>query len=162
MNVTRDRSRPSLVEALRLLPDIRPVYERHRLGETKLLASLSPDHTASINGVRVTLGELDELFLQSESGKPQVSSEGAALLLRLFERGAFDFFERRPVEGGLELLTQYSKGLATLIESRYWRKVRRHRPPAPTKRETQKRVRTTEVSAAGHRAELVGTVHRLI
>ena len=115
---TRSCSYPSLVDALRLLPNIRPVCERHQLGEAKHQASLSPDRTASVNGVSVTLLELEELFVDSECGIPRVSSTGAALLLRLFGQGAFDFSECRPVEGGVELLTQYSKGLATLIEPR--------------------------------------------
>jgi hypothetical protein len=164
MKATRDRScpYPSLVDALRLLPNIRPVSERHRLGEAKYHASLSPDRTASVNGVSVTLAELEELFLHSERGSPRVSQAGAALLLRLFEQGAFDFSECRPVEGGLELLTQYSKGLATLIEPRFWGRVRRELPLAPTKRVERKRVPAREVSIARHPVEFIGTVHRLI
>ncbi len=164
MKVTRDGAcrYPSLVDALRLLPDIRPFCERHRLGEAKYHASLSPEQTASVNGVSVTLVELEELFLHSELGSPRVSQAGAALLLRLFEQGAFDFFECRPVEGGVELLTQYSKGLATLIEPRFWGTVRRQRPVAPTKRAKRKRAPAPEVSIARPPAELIGIVHRLI
>jgi hypothetical protein len=164
MNVTRDRScpYPSLVDALRLLPNIRPVCERHRLGEAKHHASLSPDRTASVNGVSVTLGELEELFLESERGSPRISQAGAALLLRLFEQGAFDFFECRPVEGGVDLLTQYAKGLATLIEPRFWGSARRQQPVAPTKSVKRKKVPAREVSIAREPAELIGTVHRLI
>jgi hypothetical protein len=112
--------------------------------------------------VSVTLGELEELFLDSERGIPRVSQQGAALLLRLFEEGAFDCSECRPVEGGLELLTQYSKGLATLIEPRFWGAARRQQPVAPTKSVTQKRPPAREVSIARLPAELIGTVHRLI
>ena len=164
MKVTRDRScpAPSLVDALRLLPNIRPVSERHRLGVAKYHASLSPDRTASVNGVSVTLVELEELFLESERGSPCVSHDGAALLLRLFEQGAFDFSECRPVEGGVELLTQYSKGLATLIEPRFWGSARRQEPVAPTNSVKRKRVPAREVSIARQPAEFVGTVHRLI
>ena len=81
MKVTRSRSSPypSLVDALRLLPNIRPVCERHRLGEAKHQASLSPDRTASVNGVPVTLLELEELFLDSERGSPRVSPAGSDL-----------------------------------------------------------------------------------
>jgi hypothetical protein len=153
---------PSLVDALRLLPNIRPVCERHQLGEAKHQASLSPDRTSSVNGVPVTLLELEELFLDSERGSPRVSQVGAALLLRLFSQGAFDFSECRPVEGGVELLTQYSKGLATLIEPRFWGRVRRQLSPAPTKRVVRQRAPAAEVSVARHPAGLNITVHRLI
>jgi hypothetical protein len=103
------------------------------------------------------------LFLESERGSPRISQAGAALLLRLFEQGAFGFFECRPVEGGVELLTQYSKGLATLIEPRLWGNARRQQPLAPTKRvKRKKRLPAREVSIAGQPAELIGTVHRLI
>ena len=164
MKVTRSRSSPypSLVDALRLLPNIRPVCERHRLGEAKHLASLSASRTASVNGVPVTLLELEELFLDCERGSPRVSQAGATLLLHLFEEGAFDFSECRPVEGGLELLTQYSKGLATLIEPRFWGRVRRQRPVPSTKRAERRKVPAPEVSIARPPADLIGIVHRLI
>jgi hypothetical protein len=164
MKVSSDRfsPNPSLVDALRLLPNIRPVCERHRLGEAKHEAARSPDRTASVNGVSVTLAELEELFLHSECGSPRVSQQGAALLLRLFEQGAFDFSGCRPVEGGLELLTQYSKGLATLIGARFWGSVRRQRPLAPTKRIEQQRVPAAEVSISRLPAGLNVTIHRLI
>jgi hypothetical protein len=145
-----------------LLPNIRPVCERHRLGEAKHHASLSPDRTAAVNGVSITLVELEELFLESERGSPRISQAGAALLLRLYEQGAFDFFECRPVEGGVELLTQYSKGLATLIEPRFWGSARRQQPRAPTKRIERTRHRTQEVALARQPAQLVGTIQRLI
>jgi hypothetical protein len=115
-----------------------------------------------VNGVSVTLGELEELFLESEHGSPHISQQGAALLLRLFEQGAFDFFECRPVEGGVELLTQYSKGLATLIEPRFWGSARRQHPVAPTNSVKRKRVSARQGSIARQPAEFVGTVHRLI
>jgi hypothetical protein len=153
---------PSLVDALRLLPNIRPVCERHHLGEAKHQASLSPDRISSVNGVPVTLLELEELFLESERGSPRVSQAGAALLLRLYSEGAFDFSECRMVEGGVELLTQYSKGLATLIEPRFWGRVRRQLSPAATKRVVRQRAPATEVSVARHPTWLNVTVHRLI
>jgi hypothetical protein len=153
----------SLLDALRLLPNIRPACERDRLGEAKYHASRSPDHTASVNGVSVTLLELQELFLHTEAGSsPHVSHAGAALLLRLFEQGAFDFPERRQVEGGLELLSQYSKGLATLIDSAFWRKTRRPRSVEPARRFEQSAVSAAEVSTT--RRPVAGfnvTVHRL-
>ena len=52
-----------------------------------------------------TLAQLEEVFLYNEHGGPRVSPEGAAFLLDLFRRGAFDASDGREVEGGLELLT---------------------------------------------------------
>src|SRR4030095_13247554 len=71
---------PLLVDALRLLPDVRPVCERHRLGEARHRALHAPDGTTFINGVSVTLQEIEELFLRIEWGSPRVSQQGAALL----------------------------------------------------------------------------------
>jgi hypothetical protein len=154
----------SLLDALRLLPNIRPACERDRLGEAKYHASCSPDHTASVNGVPVTLLELQELFLHTEAGgSPRISPAGAALLLRLFEQGAFDLPEHRQVEGGLELLAQYSKGLATLIETAFWRKARRPRSVEPAQRLEQRRVPAVEVSTVRRPAGGFNvTVHRLM
>jgi hypothetical protein len=152
---------PSLVDALRLLPNIRPVSERHRLGEAKHHACHSPDRTASLNGVSVTRVELEELFPHGECGSPRVSPEGAALLLRLFEQGAFDFAACRPVDGGLELLTQYSKGLATVIEPRFWGSVARQQPLEARKSVKRKRIPAPEVSIARQPPQLIGTIHRL-
>jgi hypothetical protein len=152
---------PLLVDALRLLPNVRPVCERDRLGEAKHSASHSPNRTAPVNGVSVTLVDLEELFLYNERGGPRVSQEGAALLLRLFEQGAFDCSDCLPVEGGVELLTQYSKGLATLIDSRFWGRVRRPRPRAPAKSLEQRGARAERVSIARRLARTNVTVHRL-
>ncbi len=138
MDPQRSRPYPSLVEALRLLPNIRPVYERHRLGEAKHHASCSSEQNASINGVSVTLADLEQLFLSSESGSPRVSHQGAAFLLRLFAQGAFEpSSEWRSVEGGVELLTQYAEGKVTLLDSRFWRRQRRRRPPARERKAEQ-------------------------
>jgi hypothetical protein len=121
-----------LVDALRLLPGIRPVYERHQLGEAKHCAAHSPDRTAQVNGVSVTLFELEELFVWGEDGRgPRVSRAGAALLIRLFEQNAFEVGQPRSVPEGLELLRQYSEGLATLLDASFLR-----RAPRPTRRVT--------------------------
>jgi hypothetical protein len=148
MKVSHDRSNryPLLVDALRLLPNIRPVCERRHLGEAKYRASLSPDRTASLNGVSVTLVELETLFLCNERGGPRVSQEGAALLLRLFGQGAFDCSHCRPVEGGLELLTQYSKDLATIIDHKSRGRGRRPRPLAPAETFEASKARARTVS----------------
>ena len=152
---------PYLVDALRLLPGIRPVCERHRLGEAKHRASLSPDRTTSVNGVPVTLAQLDELFLYNEHGGPRVSQEGAALLLELFGRGAFDSSDCREVMGGLELLTQYSKGLATVIDYRFGGRIRRPRSSALAERLEQSKARAVRVAIAHPSAGLDVIVHRL-
>jgi hypothetical protein len=112
---------PLLVEALRLLPGIGPRHERDRLGQAKYQAARSPSLSADFNGKTITLTELEELFVYDRQGRPRVSPTGATLLLRLFEEGAFGSFEDRNVEGDLELLAQYAKGLATVIERNYWR-----------------------------------------
>jgi len=165
MKSSSGRSGPgaSLLDALRLLPDVRPACERDRLGEAKYHASRSADRTASLNGVSVTLAELAELFRPNEGGTPRISPEGAALLLRLFERGAFDQPESREVDGGLELLEQYSKGLATLVESAFWRKPRRPRSAAPVQRFEHSRVPAVE-GPITHRpmGGFHVTVHRLM
>jgi hypothetical protein len=105
---------PVLLEALRLLPGISPRQARDHLGEAKYLAARSPGHTAVLNGVRVTLGQLEELFVRDQQGRPRVSPAGAAVLLHLFEEGALPVDDRK-VEGNCEVLAQYAKGLATVI-----------------------------------------------
>jgi hypothetical protein len=117
---------PLLVDALRLLPGIRPVCERYRLGEAKLRASRSPKLLAYFSGIALALPQLEELFVYGERGGPRVSQEGAQLLLKLFDDGAFDRSHPRSVPGGLELLMHYSAGRASVID--YSRpKVRRAR-----------------------------------
>jgi len=160
INRTPPVAYPLLVDALRLLPDIRPVCERYRLGEAKLYASLSRDRTASINGVSVTLLELEELFLDNGGRGPCISQAGAALLVRLFEQGAFDAGDSRPVERGLELLSQYSKGLATLLGSNFWPRARRQ--ARSYRRDDAARVPVTDtpIASVSHWSNV--TVHRLI
>jgi len=154
----------SLLNALRLLPNIRPGRERDRLGECKYRASHSPGQTASINGVPVTLLELEELFLQRKGQTSCISHAGAALLLRLFELGAFDLSVRRPVPEGLALLEQYSKGCATLIGHEFWRRRGRPGPPVPIQKSQRRKSKSPAVQAqAAHRAaERNITVHRLM
>jgi len=161
--INRRNPFPSLVEALRLLPDIRPVCERHRLGEVKHEAMRARNGTADINGVPVTLRELEELFLDGEGGSPRVSPAGAGLLLQLFTRGAFESADySRCVEGGVELLTGYAQGRVCLIDSRFWRKADRKPSPAPTPRVTRRR-REEIAEASLPRPPLSHvTVHRLI
>jgi hypothetical protein len=132
---------PLLVVALRLLPGIGPRHERDRLGEAKYQAAHSPSRSADFNGMRLTLSELEELFVYDKQGRPRVSPAGASLLLRLFKQGAFASFEDRNVTGDLELLAQYAKGLATVIERNYWRRGPRKARSQPADGATQKRSR---------------------
>ena len=106
---------PSLFEALRLLPGIAPRLERDRLGKAKYQASRSLSHTVNFSGVQLTLAQLQELFVYDPQGRPRVSRAGAALLLLLFEAGAFASLDGRKVEGNIQLLQQYSKGLASVL-----------------------------------------------
>ena len=56
-----------------------------------------------------------------QAGAAAGVSSGGNVALRLFKEGAFASFEDRNFEGDPELLAQYSKGLATVIERNYWR-----------------------------------------
>ena len=106
---------PSLFEALRLLPGIAPRQERDRLGRAKYQAARSPSHTVDFSGLQLTLAQLQELFIYDQQRRPRVSRAGAALLLFLFEEGAFGSIDGRKVDGNPELLGQYSKGLASVV-----------------------------------------------
>ena len=117
---------PSLFEALRLLPGIAPRQERDRLGKAKYQASHSSSHTADFSGVRLTLAQLQELFVYDQQGRPRVSRAGAALLLFLFEADAFASVDGRKVEGNAEVLGQYAIGLASVVAFN-------NRPRAPRK-----------------------------
>jgi hypothetical protein len=146
---------PLLVDALRLLPGVRPVCERYRLGEAKLRASRSPKLMAYFNGIPLTLLQLEELFVYGGRGGPRVSQEGAKLLLGLFDDNAFDRSDSRSVPGGLELLTQYSQGHASVIDYR----LPRAGPPRQY-RKVEKSTERVEQPSTRPRAPAV-IVHRL-
>jgi len=130
---------PLLVDALRLLPGIGPRHERDRLGLAKYQAARSTSLSADFNGMQITFAQLEELFIYDKQGRPRVSPAGASLLLRLFTEGAFASFEDRNVKGDLELLAQYAKGLATVIERNYWRGGSRKARSQPANGAAQKR-----------------------
>jgi hypothetical protein len=109
---------PLLVDALRLLPGIRPAHERGRLGEARHRAWVSPERVTVFNGVLLTLAQLEELFLYGKHGGPRISPEGAKLLLHLFEDNAFECSDARSVPEGLDLLRQYSNGKVSIIDYR--------------------------------------------
>ena len=112
---------PLLSEALRLLPGIGPHQERARLGEAKYRASRSSNLTADFNGVKLALAQLQELFVYDQQRRPRVSPAGATLLLELYDKGAFTSRDERREGGNLEVLAQYSKGLATVVALNHWR-----------------------------------------
>jgi hypothetical protein len=116
---------PLLSEALRLLPGIGTHQERGRLGEAKYRASRSATLTTDFNGVELALTQLQELFVSDQQSRPRVSPAGATLLLDLYDKGAFTSRDDRKVDGNLEVLAQYSKGLATVVELNHWRAVPR-------------------------------------
>ena len=170
---TRDMSTahyPVLLEALSLLPGISPRHERDQLGEAKYHASRSPSHTAVLNGVQVTLGQLEELFVYDQRGRPRVSPAGAAVLLHLFEEGAFAVNDRK-VEGNCEVLAQYAKGLATVIAFNHrWGAPRKARSAAGKAARTHKPSDSSFGTAAPRLAQVADApspsfkcfVHRLV
>ena len=147
---------PLLVDALRLLPGVRPVRERYRLGEAKLRASRSPKLMAYFSAIALTLAQLETLFVYGARGGPRVSPEGAKLLLKLFDDGAFDRSIPRTVSGGLELLVHYSAGRASVID--YRRPGARRARRANDVKKRVERVDSLSVSGPSTRAVVV---HRL-
>ena len=79
------------------------------------------------------LAQLQVLFVYDQQGRPRVSRAGAALLLLLFDAGAFVSVDGRKVEGDTEVLRQYANGLASVVafsnRSRAPRKTRAVSPP---------------------------------
>ena len=112
---------PLLSEALRLLPGVGTHQERGRLGEARYRASRSAHLTTDFNGVKLALAQLQELFVCDQHGRPRVSPVGASLLLELYDKGAFTSRDDRRGGGSLEVLAQYAKGLATVVELNHWR-----------------------------------------
>jgi len=160
---------PLLSEVLRLLPGVAPHQERGRLGEAKYRASRSARLTTDFNGVELALTQLQELFVRDEQGRPRVSPAGATLLLQLYDKCAFASYDDRRVNGNLEVLAQYSKGLATVVESNHWRPAPRKARPRSANGALRKRSEETagtNRSPAAHitNAPLVlfkGVIHRL-
>ena len=67
---------------------------------------------------------------------------GAALLLLLFDAGAFASVDGRQVEGNAEVLGQYAKGLASVVAFN-------NRPRAPRKTRTESTPRAHQPSSQG-------------
>jgi hypothetical protein len=98
-------------------------------------------------------------------GGPRVSRAGAALLIRLFEQNAFEVGEPRSVPGGLELLRQYSEGLATLLDANFSRRTQRPNRRATTRAQpvALREVTPTEEPVVSARNPWTNAVmHRLI
>jgi hypothetical protein len=149
---------PLLVDALRLLPGIRPVRERDELGQAKHRASITG--MGEVHGVPVSNAQLEQLFIYDERGGPRISPEGAAFLLRLFHEGVLERLDARAVNGGIELLSAYAEGRASVIGPGFWPKRKRapsvKRIAAPPPRETWRG------TPALHPNRYAVTIHRLI
>lgn len=148
-----------LLDALRLLPGVKPMSVRNRLGEAKYWAGRAPQAVGQFEGVPLKLAELEELFIMDDQGRPCVSQAGAALLVDLYERGIFDCTPARNGSGNLELLTRYSRGESVVIEKPP--RVRTPRPrrapsaPRPAARPPERTVERIPVDYAAL------TIHRL-
>jgi hypothetical protein len=152
-----------LVDALRLLPGVRPVAERNRLGEARHRASRAKAGIASFNGIDLTLAQLGELFIYDAHGRPCVSPAGAALLLELHGKGAFVHAPARQHMGNQQLLVDYAKGLAVVIPSGQRRGgPRRDKPrPAPDKAPAAQPVETERPLPDLYPQPPAVTIHRL-
>jgi hypothetical protein len=105
-----------LLDALRLLPGVKPMSVRNRLGEAKYWAGRAPQAVAQFEGVPLKLAELEQLFIMDDQGRPCVSRTGAALLVDLYERGVFDCTPARNASGNLDLLVRYSRGESVVLD----------------------------------------------
>jgi hypothetical protein len=103
---------PLLIDALRLLP-IQPVKERNALGVARFRALRGG--AGNLHGRRLSLKDMDELFVGEQGDRPRVSREGARLLLKLYGAGVLDESPKRHVEGGIELLWAYVDGRASIV-----------------------------------------------
>ena len=121
---------PLLVDALRLLPGVAPVRAREALGQARHWATRTG--VGEVNGVPASVAQLEQMFLHGEGGGPRISQQGAAFLLKLFREGVFERQDMRKVQDGVELLTAYAEGRASIIGPGYWPKRKRS---AGTRRE---------------------------
>ena len=103
-------------QAVRLLPNIRPMLAREQLGRALFQARRAQDRTARVATINVTLRELEELFIQDARGLPRVSPMGAALLLRLHVAGAFEPCDRAQGTSAPAELERYAHSLPTLLQ----------------------------------------------
>jgi hypothetical protein len=105
-----------LLDALRLLPGVKPLSVRSRLGEAKYWAGRAPSGIGQFEGISLKLADLEQLFIMDEQGRPCVSPAGAALLVDLYERGVFECVPTRKASGDLDLLAKYAKGEPVVLE----------------------------------------------
>jgi hypothetical protein len=125
--------RPLLIDVLRLLP-VQPVRERDTLGVARYRALR--EGWGKVHGVRLSLEELNEVFVAEEGSQPRVSREGARLLLKLYEEGALERSPKRGSEAGIELLQAFVAGTASIVSPALLRtsgrrQARPARQPAP-------------------------------
>ncbi len=105
-----------LRQALRLLPNIRPMLAREQLGRALFQARRAQDRTARVAAIDVRLQEFEELFIQDGQGLPRVSPTGAALLLRLHAGGVFEFCDRARGTSAPVELERYAHSLPALLQ----------------------------------------------
>jgi hypothetical protein len=105
-----------LRQALRLLPNIRPMLAREQLGQALFQARRAQERSARLATINVTLQELEELFIQDAQGLPRVSPSGAALLLRLHARGVFEFCDKVRGTSAPAELERYAHALPVLLQ----------------------------------------------
>jgi hypothetical protein len=150
---------PLLVDALRLLPGVRPVRERDELGQAKHRASMTG--MGDVHGAPVSNAQLEQLFIYDErGGGPRVSPAGAAFLLRLFHEGVLERLDARTVDGGVDLLAAYAEGRASVIGPGFWPK--RKRAPSVKRVAATPPRETWHGTPALHPNRYAVTIHRLI
>jgi hypothetical protein len=152
-------TRLSLVDALKLLPGLKPLNVRNRLGEAKYWAGRAPNRMAQYEDAWLELDELEQLFIMDEQGRPCVSPAGAALLLDLYKRGVFELVDARKDSGDLDLLARYARGEPVVLDKPARSHApRRPKPPADPKPAARPPERPAEPSPINYAAL---TVHRL-
>jgi len=119
-----------LLDALRLLPGIKPVREREELGVAKHQARLRG--MGEVHGVPVPHDQLEQMFLHGETGSPRISPLGVRYLLRLYDEGVFEHEGNAGGTQGLELLAANAEERASILGPGYWPKRKRsRRSPKP-------------------------------
>ena len=139
------------------------------MGEAKYQAFRSASLTTDFNGVELALTQLQELFVCDQQGRPRVSPIGATLLLELYDKSAFTSRDDRRADGNLEVLAQYSKGLATVVERNHWRAAPRKARSQSANGALRKRSEKTPATNRPHAAHITNAplglfkalIHRL-
>ena len=155
-NERKQHPYPLLVDALRLLP-VAPMKTRAELGEARHSAKRHGE--GAVHEVTVFLKELDELFIEEESGAPRVSPKGVQLLLKLYRQGVLEVAEKRRGEGGLEILEAYTQGRASIIGPGFWTKPPRRNPQRTLARPIEKHTSTVHGLVTPYTRTYLVTTH---